>query len=72
MTNYQVKQYSNIAKVGLDKLEGTECSLNENSDSPDGILIRSSKLGKDVIYEYIKQIGLAITKAKHIFELNLL
>ena len=59
MTNYQVKQYSNIAKVGLDKLEGTECSLNENSDSPDGILIRSSKLGKDVIKDGLKAISRA-------------
>ena len=42
MSNYQVKPYSNIAKVGLEKFEGTQCFLNEDSVSPDGILIRST------------------------------
>ena len=46
MTHYQVKPYSNIAKIGLDRLEGTECTLSESSDSPDGIIIRSTKLAK--------------------------
>ena len=59
MTHYQVKPYSNIAKIGLDKLEGTECSLNENSDSPDGILIRSTKLSKDHIKNGLKAISRA-------------
>ena len=59
MTNYQVKPYSNIAKIGLDKLEGTECSLNENSDSPDGILIRSTKLAEDHIKDGLKAISRA-------------
>jgi len=59
MTNYQVKPYSNIAKIGLDKLEGTECSLDENSDSPDGILIRSTKLAEDHIKDGLKAISRA-------------
>ena len=59
MANYQVKPYSNIAQIGLDKLDGTECSLNENADSPDGILIRSAKLSKDHLKEGLKAISRA-------------
>ena len=59
MTQYQVKPYSNIAKIGLDKLEGTQCSLNESSDSPDGILIRSTKLAEDHIKDGLKAISRA-------------
>ena len=59
MTNYQVKAYSNIAKIGLDKLDGTECSLNENSESPDGILIRSTKLSKNNLSEGLKAVSRA-------------
>ena len=59
MTQYQVKPYSNIAKIGLNKLEGTECTLNENSDSPDGILIRSTRLAKDHIKDGLKAISRA-------------
>ncbi|WP_269623010.1 endonuclease III [Prochlorococcus marinus] len=41
-------------------------ALFKNRDNAEEI----NKLGKDVIYEYIKQIGLANTKAKHIYELS--
>jgi len=59
MANYQVKPHSNIAKIGLDKLEGTECSLNENSESPDGILIRSTKLAEVDIKDGLKAVSRA-------------
>ena len=59
MANYQVKPYSNIAKIGLDKLNGTECSLKDNSDSPDGILIRSTKLAEGDLNEGLKAISRA-------------
>ncbi len=59
MNNFQVKPYSNIAKIGLDKLEGTQCSLNESSDSPDGILIRSTKLAEGHIKDGLKAISRA-------------
>ena len=59
MTQYQVKPYSNIAKIGLDKLEGTQCSLNEKSDSPDGILIRSTKLAKNHIKDGLRAVSRA-------------
>ena len=59
MSNYQVKPYSNIAKVGLEKFEGTQCFLNEDSVSPDGILIRSSKLSKSDLNDDLKAISRA-------------
>ena len=59
MSNYQVKPYSNIAKVGLENLEGTQCSLNEDSVSPDGILIRSTKLSKSDLNDNLKAISRA-------------
>ena len=39
MHQYKVKPLSNIAKIGLDKLEGTDCSLEESIDNPDGVLV---------------------------------
>ena len=59
MANYHIKPYSNIAKIGLDKLDGTECSLNDNSQSPDGILIRSTKLAEGDLNEGLKAISRA-------------
>lgn len=59
MSNYQVKPYSNIAKVGLEKFEGTQCFLNEDSVSPDGILIRSTKLSKSDLNDDLKAISRA-------------
>ena len=44
MHQYKVKPLSNIAKIGLDKLEGTDCSLEESIDNPDGVLVRSTKI----------------------------
>ena len=59
MVNYQVKQHNNIAKIGLDKLEGTTCFLDEDSKLPDGILIRSSRLTEDDINEGLKAVSRA-------------
>ena len=59
MANYHIKPYSNIAKIGLDKLDGTECSLNDNSESPDGILIRSTKLAEGDLNGELKAISRA-------------
>ena len=59
MDKYQLKTHSTIAKIGLDKLEGTECSIDENTESPDGILIRSTKLSKDYLKEGLKAISRA-------------
>ena len=59
MTKYSVKPMSNIAQVGLDKLDGTACTLDENTASPDGILVRSTKLSKQDISDNLKAISRA-------------
>ncbi|MEC8449100.1 MAG: phosphoglycerate dehydrogenase [Pseudomonadota bacterium] len=50
---------SNIAQVGLDELEGTACIIDEESNSPDGILVRSTKLSQEVITQDLKAISRA-------------
>ena len=59
MKNYTVKPMSNIAQVGLDELVGTECNIHEGLESPDGILVRSTKLSKEVINDNLKAISRA-------------
>ena len=59
MTKYSVKPMSNIAQVGLDKLDGTACTLDESTTSPDGILVRSTKLSKQDISDHLKAISRA-------------
>ena len=59
MTKYSVKPMSNIAQVGLDKLDGTACTLDERTASPDGILVRSTKLSKQDISDHLKAISRA-------------
>ena len=59
MKNYTVKPMSNIAQVGLDELVGTECNVHEDLESPDGILVRSTKLSKEVINDNLKAISRA-------------
>ena len=44
MQKFTVRPYSNIAQIGLQKLDGTLCELNEETSNPDGILVRSTKL----------------------------
>tara|TARA_Y100000768_G_C23917275_1_gene653006 strand:+ start:795 stop:911 length:117 start_codon:yes stop_codon:yes gene_type:complete len=38
MHKFTVKPLSNIAQIGLQKLEGTSCKLEEKSENPDGVL----------------------------------
>lgn len=59
MKNYTVKPMSNIAQVGLDELVGTQCNVHEGLESPDGILVRSTKLSKEVINDNLKAISRA-------------
>ena len=46
MTSFQVRPYSNISVTGLEKFSGTDCSVTETSEAPDGILVRSTKLNE--------------------------
>lgn len=59
MKQFTVKPMSNIAQVGLDELEGTACIIDEESNSPDGILVRSTKLSQEVITQDLKAISRA-------------
>ena len=59
MNKFSVKPLSNIAQVGLDKLKGTSCMLDEVSASPDGVLVRSTKLSSDNLTENLKSISRA-------------
>ena len=54
MHQYKVKPLSNIANIGLDKLEGTECSLEESIDNPDGVLVRSTKITPEDLKSELK------------------
>ena len=59
MQKFTVKPMSNIAQIGLEKLEGTDCSLEENTDNPDGVLVRSTKLSNDDLNSDLKAISRA-------------
>ena len=59
MQKYSVKPLSNIAKIGLEKLEGTSCSLEENSKTPDGVIVRSTKMTSDDLTANLKAISRA-------------
>ena len=60
MQKYSVKPLSNIAQIGLDKLQGTSCSLEEAIENPDGVLVRSTKLSSDDLSTNLKAISRAI------------
>ena len=59
MHQYKVKPLSNIAKIGLDKLKGTDCSLEESIDNPDGVLVRSTKITSEDLNSELKAISRA-------------
>ena len=59
MKKFTVRPFSSIAKIGLEKLDGTYCSLNEETSSPDGILVRSTKLDSSHLTENLKAISRA-------------
>jgi D-3-phosphoglycerate dehydrogenase len=59
MQNYSVKPLSNIAQIGLDRLENTTCSLNEDTEAPDGVLVRSTKLSSSDLTKNLKAISRA-------------
>ena len=59
MQKFTVRPYSNIAQIGLQKLDGTLCELNEEIGNPDGILVRSTKLDSTHLTEDLKAISRA-------------
>ena len=59
MHKFIVNPLSNIADAGLKKLEGTSCQLEEETKNPDGVLVRSTKLGEGHLNKDLKAISRA-------------
>ena len=59
MTSFQVRPYSNISLTGLEKFIGTDCSVAESSETPDGILVRSTKLNESHLGNSLRAISRA-------------
>ena len=59
MTSFQVRPYSNISPIGLEKFDETNCSVTETSETPDGILVRSTKLNEGHIGSSLRAISRA-------------
>ena len=59
MTSFQVRPYSNISVTGLEKFSGTDCSVTETSEAPDGILVRSTKLNESHLSGSLRAISRA-------------
>ena len=59
MTSFQVRPYSNISITGLEKFSGTDCSVTETSEAPDGILVRSTKLNESHLSVSLRAISRA-------------
>ena len=59
MKRYKIKPFSNISSKGLDRIKNTICFLDEESGDPDGILVRSNKIEKEVLEPSLKAISRA-------------
>ena len=59
MTSFLVRPYSNISITGLEKFSGTDCSVTETSEAPDGILVRSTKLNESHLSGSLRAISRA-------------
>lgn len=59
MTSFQVRPYSNISPIGLEKFDGTSCGVTETSEDPDGILVRSTKLNENHLGKSLRAISRA-------------
>jgi len=59
MTSFEVRPYSNISPIGLEKFDGTSCGVTETSEDPDGILVRSTKLNENHLGKSLRAISRA-------------
>ena len=59
MTEFKIKPLSSISAKGLDRLQNTQCLLDESCDDPDGILVRSTKLDEEILKSSLKAISRA-------------
>ena len=59
MSKYKVRTYSNISPIGLDRIESTNCIIDDQNDDPDGILVRSTKIQETLLKSSLKAISRA-------------
>ena len=59
MNKFKVKPLSNISEVGISRLDNTNCILDTSTNSPQGILVRSTKLDESILENSL----LAISRA---------
>ena len=59
MSKYKVRTYSNISPIGLDRIESTNCIIDDQNDDPDGILVRSTKIQETHLKSSLKAISRA-------------
>ena len=59
MNEYKIKTLSTISPKGLEVLSNSLCSLEENNQDPDGVLVRSTKVNQSQLNKSLKAISRA-------------
>ena len=59
MNEYKIKTLSTISPKGLEMLSNSLCSLEENNQDPDGVLVRSTKINPSQLNKSLKAISRA-------------
>ena len=59
MNEYKIKTLSTISPKGLEMLSNSLCSLEENNQDPDGVLVRSTKINPSQLNKSLKTISRA-------------
>ena len=59
MNEYKIKTLSTISPKGLEVLSNSLCSLEENNQDPDGVLVRSTKINPSQLNKSLKTISRA-------------
>ena len=57
MNEYKIKTLSTISPKGLEVLSNSLCSLEENNQDPDGVLVRSTKINPSQLNKSLKTIS---------------
>ena len=59
MTHYKIKTYSNISPKGLNIFKGSCCEIDDSSEEPDGIVVRSTEIKKNDLNTSLRAISRA-------------
>tara|TARA_Y100001949_G_scaffold25161_1_gene18350 strand:- start:2131 stop:3318 length:1188 start_codon:yes stop_codon:yes gene_type:complete len=59
MKEYKIKTLSTISPKGLEVLSNSLCTLEENNQDPDGVLVRSTKINQSQLNKSLKAISRA-------------